>query len=227
MTIFVARFPSVQKVHVIDHTLPELIDLTDGPADLTRPLVWSSVVHMLPSSIISLRISNLGGRRCSNNNFLTALTGLTSLTQLFLQGECYFSDVRPLASLTSLKTLDISSAHEILTDDQFRYLADLTNLTDLYLEGCHKLSTQGFATLRCFTALVRLDLTGTGVSEDEVLSLVATLTRITCLFLPMKLTSADRPLWEDEWQADCGLLRIRRRCQLDERPYYDVFGFRD
>ena len=68
--------------------------------------------------------------------------------------------------------LDLRGAHEILNDDQIRYLADLTNLTDLDLEGCHKPSTSGFATLGCFTALERLDLTDTRVRVDVVLSIV-------------------------------------------------------
>ena len=215
------RFPSLQFLTVIDWCLPELINFTRNGDVVKR--MWSNLLHTLPS-LKGLEIRNLGGRKCRNGNYLTALTGMIALTKLCLVGECFFSDLRPLASLTTLTYLDLRGAHEILNDDQIKYFSDLTNLTDLDLEGCHKLSTSGFATLGCFTTLEHLDLTDTRVRVDVVLSIVLKLTHLTDLFLSTQLTHADLPVEEvGQWQADCDLLRIRRQRQLFQRPNYDVF----
>jgi hypothetical protein len=206
---------------VIDPCLPELINFTRDDDVVER--MWSNLLHTLPS-LEGIEIRNLGGRKCRDANYLTVLTGMTALTKLDLVGECYFSNLRPLASLTTLTRLDLRGAHEIVNDDQIRYLADLTNLTELDLEGCHKLSTIGFATLCCFTDLESLDLTGTRVKEDVVLSIVHKLTYLTELFVSTRLTYADLLVEEpDHWEANCDLLRLVRRRQLIQRPDYDVF----
>jgi len=222
MTAFMTRFPSLRFLTVIDPCLPELINLTRDDDVVER--MWSDLLHTLPS-LDGLSIRNLGGRKCRDSNYLTVLTGLTALTKLILVGECYFSNLRPLASLTTLMKLDLRGAHDIVTDDQLRSLADLTNLTELDLEGCDKLSTIGFATLCFFTDLESLDLTGTRVKKDVVLSIAHKLTSLTDLFVSTRLTYADQ-LVEDEpkqWEADCDELRLMRQRQLIQRPDYDVF----
>jgi len=87
MTEFMTRFPSLQFLTVIDPCLPELINFTrDG--DVVKRM-WSNLLHTLPS-LKGLEIRNLGGRKCRNGNYLTALTGMTALTALSCRGMLFF-----------------------------------------------------------------------------------------------------------------------------------------
>jgi hypothetical protein len=78
-------------------------------------------------------------------SFFQGLAGFKALTTLRI--PCRFSSVLGLELISSLKTLCLSGTREVLDDDASR----LTNLTDLDLTLCHKLSSpHGFAPLACF-----------------------------------------------------------------------------
>jgi hypothetical protein len=180
MRFFLARFPSAQDISVCDsHTLYALYAIY--PRD-DCPM-WSKALDGLnPTKIRTLSIRNLGNSNLGDSDCLTALIGFTALTELNLYGpRCAALDLRALEGLTALKTIDLSGTQSMLRDDEFISLAGLTNLTNLNLANCRKLSNRGFATLTCFTALTRLDLTGTRVNDEVILNHLTKLTALTWL----------------------------------------------
>jgi Leucine-rich repeat (LRR) protein len=145
--------------------------------------MWSKALDGLnPTKIRTLSIRNLGNSNLGDSDCLTALIGFTALTELNLYGpRCAALDLRALEGLTALKTIDLSGTQSMLRDDEFISLAGLTNLTNLNLANCRKLSNRGFATLTCFTALTRLDLTGTRVNDEVILNHLTKLTALKWL----------------------------------------------
>jgi len=158
MRTFLQRFPSVQAVIVREGNLIgtggyQILTGTSGP-------MWANAVdNLVPTS------------------FFQGLAGFKALTTLRI--PCRFSSVLGLELISSLKTLCLSGTREVLDDDAFSSLSRLTNLTDLDLTLCHKLSSpHGFAPLACFTALTSLNLDRTLATDDVLVGTVSTLSAL-------------------------------------------------
>jgi hypothetical protein len=162
---FLQRFPSLKGAVIANGSL------TGGMP------IWASAVDSLSTSLIRLSFCGDGAY---DGEYLRGLAGFTALTTLRL--HCDFSGVLGLEVLSSLTSLYLSGASDVLNDDAFSSLAGLTNLTDLDLSNCHKLSpTHGFATLICFTALTSLNLKGTRANDSVLLGTVSRLPALTDL----------------------------------------------
>src|SRR6516162_5971662 len=87
------------------------------------------------ASLTSLQSLNL--RRCGLGGDL-APPGIISLKSLHLRRPGFSGDLRPLASLTSLHSLNLLGCWQLSGD--LRPLASLTSLHSLNLLGCERLS---------------------------------------------------------------------------------------
>jgi GTPase SAR1 family protein len=126
---------------------------------------------------------------------LRSLAGLTSLTTLDLSNCWKLTDegLAHLAALTSLTKLDLSGCRN-LTDEGLAHLAGLTSLTTLSLNECKNLTNEGLAHLTGLTSLTTLDLSEYGRLTDEGLAHLAGLTSLSMLDLLNCRTLTDEGL---------------------------------
>ena len=197
ITTFMARFPSVEKISVIDFrtfipTDESTLRWGSESRQRTRtrntnygqPMWSSALASFNPTTLRSLSISNLG---CSTPTdlcrYLNQLAGFTALTELNLEEECANFDLEGLEALTALKTLGLAGMGGMLDADMYIVIASLTNLTALDLTGCTFNIREGLEEVAAFTALRTLNLTNTGLDDGVLMGTLAKMTGLTYLDL--------------------------------------------
>jgi len=126
-------------------------------------------------------------RSLVNDNDVRALAPLTGLTSLDLNScnKVTGKGLRALAPLTGLTSLNLGGSEDeymMVTDVGLRALAPLTNLTSLNLVSCNKVTLEGLRALAPLTGLTSLDLSCCEVTDEGVRAL-APLTSLTNLCL--------------------------------------------
>jgi internalin A len=141
---------------------------------LTVSMAGKRSLRELRKRVDLSRCTMLVLEQCWHVNDLGPLAGLTQLTTLELS-TCDVTDLGPLAGLTRLTTLKLSSS--VLSD--LHPLAELTQLTTLSLSFCRQVSDLG--PLAALTLLTTLNLDRCEQVSD--LGPVAGLTHLTTLNL--------------------------------------------
>jgi uncharacterized protein (TIGR02996 family) len=134
------------------------------------------------NSVRSLRELNLNSCNTLSNDALGFLGELSELVSLTLAFCPMISELRPLANLSSLRSLDLHCCAGI-TDDALRPLAGLRSLQALHLNGVESLTDRGIAHLGELTNLQTLYLPACKKLTDASLEVLARLRNLQTLNL--------------------------------------------
>ena len=107
---------------------------------------------------------------------------LTEKEKAALAGYVKWNDpFYPVAHPKKLKRIQILYGYDI-TDEDFQFVAEFSNLEELWLKECPKITDQGMTVLEHLPRLKQLGLRGTNVTEASI-PLIAKLENLETLFL--------------------------------------------
>ena len=125
----------------------------------------------------ALRTLNLSGCRELAN--LEPLRALTDLRELFFAHSSKVHNLEPLGHMASLQVLDLQGCD--IEDRDLSVLAVATQLIDLDLHNCVKITDAGIQALAPLVRLRRLDLFGCAAVTDQGLHALSAMTELEML----------------------------------------------
>ncbi|KAG6515081.1 hypothetical protein ZIOFF_025464 [Zingiber officinale] len=105
----------------------------------------NKATSILPSSLVSLKLENSDILQESLGRCLQGLTSLKELQVSYCHHLVSFPNIEYLHNLAAFETLDISNCKELC---ELESLTTLASLRELYIERCPKLLTTTFSTLQ-------------------------------------------------------------------------------